>query len=136
MLRRAMLYLWVFPTSAVGLLVLMLASMCGRVRTQIVDGVLEAHGAPIEKLLRDYTLLAGGASAMTLGHVVIARDAELLDLTRDHERVHVRQCERWGGLFIPAYLLCSGWLRLRGREAYFNNPFEREAYGDAGDDVC
>jgi hypothetical protein len=32
---------------------------------------------------------------MTLGHVVIARDQDLLDLTRAHERVHVRQCERW-----------------------------------------
>ena len=44
---------------------------------------------------------------MTLGHVVIARNAELLDKTRDHERVHVRQCERWGPLFIPVYLLLS-----------------------------
>jgi len=66
---------------------------------------------------------------MTLGHVVLGRDELLLDLTRDHERVHVRQCERWGPLFIPAYLLASLWVKLRGGRPYEDNPFEREAYG-------
>ena len=67
---------------------------------------------------------------MTLGHVVIARDEHLLEETRAHERVHVRQCERWGPLFIPAYLAASLVLWLVGRRAYEDNPFEREAYGD------
>jgi hypothetical protein len=39
---------------------------------------------------------------MTLDHVVIARDRYSLESTRDHERVHVRQCEVWGPLFVPA----------------------------------
>jgi hypothetical protein len=44
---------------------------------------------------------------MTLDHVVIARDRDSLESTRDHERVHVRQCEVWGPLFVPAYLAAS-----------------------------
>ena len=65
---------------------------------------------------------------MTLGHVVIARDATSHDKTRAHERIHVRQCERWGPFFIPAYLLTSLVLKLRGKDAYHDNPFEREAF--------
>lgn len=72
--------------------------------------------------------LPGGASALTLGHVVLARDAECHERTRIHERVHVRQVERWGLFFLPAYLLCSFWLLLRGRNPYRDNPFEIEAY--------
>jgi hypothetical protein len=75
--------------------------------------------------------LPGGASAMTLGHVVIARDAASHTSTREHERVHVRQCERWGPLFIPSYLLMSLVLKIRGKDAYRDNPFEREAYEKA-----
>jgi len=67
---------------------------------------------------------------MTLGHVVIARDQDLLDLTRNHERVHVRQCERWGPFFIPAYLIMSVVMKIRGLRAYEDNPFEREAFGE------
>jgi hypothetical protein len=91
-------------------------------------GVLECHGGLASFLLRRCTLLQGGASAMTLGHVVIARTADLLERTRAHERVHVRQCERWGPLFLPAYVLASAWVGLRGGKAYRENPFEREAY--------
>ena len=69
---------------------------------------------------------------MTLGHVVLGVDGPALDFTRPHERVHVRQCERWGPLFIPAYLLASAYQRARGRHAYRDNPFEREAYDTAG----
>jgi hypothetical protein len=52
----------------------------------------------------------------------------MLDFCRSHELVHVRQYERWGVLFIPAYLLCSLVLWLTGRDPYRDNPFEREAY--------
>src|SRR5437764_9448902 len=126
--RRALLYLWVFPTSCLGLLAMILGSVSGRVHTQIVDGVLELHGNWIRFFLQECTLLPGGASAMTLGHVVLGCDPFLLDMTRRHERVHVRQCERWGPMFVPAYLLSSLIARLRGRDAYHDNPFEREAY--------
>jgi len=60
--------------------------------------------------------------------VVIARDQWSLESTRDHERVHVRQCEAWGPLFIPAYLSASLWAAVHGRSLYYGNRFEVEAY--------
>jgi hypothetical protein len=120
-------YLWALPTTMVGILFLPLALLGGG-SAKVVQGVLELHGRWIAFFLTRCVLLKGGASAMTLGHVVIGRDQRCLDLSRSHERVHVRQCERWGPLFIPAYLLSSLILILRGRDAYLENPFEREAY--------
>ena len=58
---------------------------------------------------------------------MLARNLELLEETRSHERIHVSQCELWGPVFIPAYLTASLWLYLRGREPYEDNPFELEA---------
>jgi hypothetical protein len=89
--------------------------------------VLEFHGGVLERMLRRVPI-AGGAAAMTLGHVVIARTRGDLDRSRRHELVHVCQYERWGPLFVPAYFLCSAWQWLRGRDAYLDNPFEEEAY--------
>jgi hypothetical protein len=130
--QRFLVYLWALPTTAVGLLALTLAAIArGRVRYQVVDGVLEVHGGLVTWFLTHCTLLRGGASAMTLGHVVLGRDAQLLELTREHERVHVRQCERWGPFFLPAYLLGSVIGLLRSGHAYRDNPFEREAFQTA-----
>jgi hypothetical protein len=128
-LRRALTYLWTFPTTLVGLLFLPLALLTGG-RAQIIDGVLEIHGGFVRLFLRHFTLLKGGASAMTLGHVVLGQDRDALEWSRPHERVHVRQCERWGPLFLPAYLLASFWMLLRRKNPYRDNPFEREAFGD------
>ena len=61
------------------------------------------------------------AHAMTLGHVVLGRDADCLERTRAHERVHVRQTERLGALFPFAYLDSSAWALLRGRHYYRDN---------------
>jgi hypothetical protein len=58
----------------------------------------------------------------------------MLDETRAHERVHVAQCERWGPLFVPAYLAAGAWAWARGRHPYFDNPFEREAFAAARGD--
>jgi hypothetical protein len=99
-----------------------------RAKLAIVDGVLEAHGPGLSWMLTHLTLMPGGAGAMTLGHVVIARDRWSLEATRDHERVHVRQCESWGPLFIPAYLAASLWAAAHGRSLYYGNRFEAEAY--------
>jgi hypothetical protein len=125
---RALVYAWALPTTAVGLLFLPLVLVSRSGGARVVDGVLELHGGAVSFFLRRCTLLRGGASAMTLGHVVLGRDERLLELTRDHERVHVRQCERWGPLFIPAYLLASLLVLVRGGRPYEDNPFEREAY--------
>ena len=69
---------------------------------------------------------------MTLGHCVLGRTRADLVRSRRHELVHVAQYERWGPLFVPAYLLCSAWLWLRGRDPYLDNPFEVEAYAARG----
>jgi hypothetical protein len=127
MLPRPLAYLWALPSTFLGLLFIPWLLLGGGAR--IVDGVLEIHGRAISFFLRHCTLLRGGASAMTLGHVVIGRDVYLLEATRAHERVHVRQYERWGPLFIPAYFAASAVLWFRGGRAYDDNPFEREAFG-------
>ena len=71
--------------------------------------------------------IAGGALAMTLGHIVIGRSEHAMELTRAHERVHVRQSERWGPFFIPAYFLAGLIAILRGGNGYRDNHFESEA---------
>jgi len=126
-LWRLVVYLWTLPTTAVGLLFIPPTLLTGG-GMRWVEGVLEVYGGVAAAFLRYCTPLRGGASAMTLGHVVLGRTTHLLDFTRRHERVHVRQAERWGPLFIPAYLLSSAIVFLRGGRAYEDNPFEREAY--------
>ena len=121
-------YLWALPTTSVGLLFVPAALVGGGL--QWVDGVLELHGGLVRLFLERGTLLPGGASAMTLGHVVLGRDLDALDRTRSHERVHVRQVERWGPLFLPAYVVASLVAFARGKDAYRDNPFEREAFDD------
>ena len=118
-------YIWAAPTTALGALVLLIGAR--RAHLRVVDGVLEAHGPALAWMLAHLTLQSG-VSAMTLGHVVVARDARALEATRAHERVHVRQCERWGPLFVPAYLTASLVAVLRGRHFYFDNAFEVEAF--------
>ncbi|MDB5326850.1 MAG: hypothetical protein JWM57_2419 [Phycisphaerales bacterium] len=125
--RRLLAYAWAGPTTAVGLIATGAALASGG-RARNVDGVLEVHGGFATFALRRLTLLQGGAAAMTLGHVVLGQDADSLARTRRHERVHVRQCERWGPLFLPAYLGTSAVLWLMRRDAYYDNFFEREAY--------
>ncbi|MEM6312841.1 MAG: hypothetical protein AAF743_02090 [Planctomycetota bacterium] len=120
-------YLWASPTTAVGLFAALL-TLVTRGSVSLHTGVLEVSGGFAGWFLRTVVPLPNGASAMTLGHVVIGRDADALDRTRAHERVHVAQCERWGPLFIPAYFLASGVAWLRGEPAYRGNRFEREAF--------
>jgi hypothetical protein len=118
-------YVWAGPTTILGLVLASLALRGGRVA--LVDGVVEAHGPILAWALSRLVPLGGGAHAITLGHVVLARNARLLELTRAHERVHVAQYERWGVLFVPAYLAAGAWAFIRGGHPYFDNRFEREA---------
>jgi hypothetical protein len=126
MIYRALAYIWAFPATGIGLLLVLLGAMKGG-SVRIVDGVVEAHGGIITHLLKKGLPLLGYPAALTLGHVVIGFDAVCLDKSREHERVHVKQYERWGPFFIPAYLIVSLVLHLRGRDAYNDNPFEKEA---------
>lgn len=125
-MSRILRYLWAAPNTGIG--VLLLPGVCwGGGGMQVVDGVLEIHGPVIAWILRRCVPLDGGAAAITLGHIVAGCDERTLSLTRAHERVHVRQCERWGPAFIPAYLLASLFAYLAGAGAYEGNYFEREA---------
>jgi hypothetical protein len=118
-------YLWAFPNTAIGLLFAAIVLLT-RGRAQVVDGVLEVYGGAADSALASLPI-GGGAAAITFGHVVLARDRTLLCLTRRHERVHVRQYERWGPLFMPAYLLAGAWAFATGAGAYEGNYFERDA---------
>jgi len=122
-------YIWALPNTLVGLLFVPVATM-DRGAMQIHTGVLELHGPLIAAILRSWVPIAGGAAAITFGHVVLGRDLASLDATRPHERVHVRQCERWGPAFIPAYLIAGLWAFLTGTGAYAGNYFERQARRD------
>ncbi|QOJ14072.1 MAG: hypothetical protein HRU75_05240 [Planctomycetia bacterium] len=127
---RWLAYLWASPTTLLGALMIPVALLSGG-RVRAVLGIIEVYGGAVALFLRHVVPLRGGATAMTLGHVVLGLNREALDRTRAHELVHVRQCERWGPLFIPAYLLAGAWALLRGRDPYRDNPFEREAFAKA-----
>jgi hypothetical protein len=125
-----LLYIWAAPTTLVGLLAGGLTLVSGG-KVQAQRGALEFHGGFSRWLLENTPIRA---AAMTLGHVIIGRDPECLEHCRDHEQAHVRQVERWGGLFIPAYLLASLWAWRRGKHYYRDNVFEidaRRACGEA-----
>ena len=119
-------YLWALPTTFIGFLFVPAALVGGG--WQVVDGVLELHGGLVRIFLERGTFLPGGASAMTLGHVVLGRDLAALQRTRAHERVHVRQVERWGPFFLPAYVLASLIALIQRKDAYRENCFEQEAF--------
>lgn len=126
---RFVAYCWALPTTCLGLLCIPLGLLTGG-GVQIRRGVIEVYGGAVTWLLRNATLKKGGASALTLGHVILGVDQLMLDVCRNHEHVHVRQAERWGPFFIPAYLFASLWAAARGGHYYRDNAFEREAYGD------
>jgi hypothetical protein len=126
--KRVLVYAWAAPTTFVGLVAGGLTLVSGG-RVQRQRGALEFHGGFSRWLL---TRRMVGASAMTLGHVIIGRDLDCLEFCRDHEQAHVRQVERWGPLFLPAYFGSSLWEWSRGRHYYFDNWFERDARHGAG----
>jgi hypothetical protein len=90
-------------------------------------GTIICHSGWVERLLKKVPI-PGGASALTLGHAILARSREAMVQSHAHEMIHVHQYERWGLFFVPAYLGISCWLMMRGKDPYFDNPFECEAY--------
>lgn len=125
MLRLAA-YLWALPVTLFGVLVaLVVRGSGGTVRR--VDGVLESAGGWPARVLRYGFPFSGAVAAMTLGHVVVGVSQAALAATRAHERVHVRQFERWGVLLLVLYPLAGLYVWLRGGNPYRDNPFECEA---------
>ena len=126
LVSRAAAYAWAAPNTALGAAAgLVVLCLGGRVR--FVSGTAELHGAVVARVLtgprgsRPY-------GAMTLGHVVLGASPARLSALRGHERVHVRQYERWGLFFLPAYALSGLWQLVHGRHWYRDNFFERQAY--------
>jgi hypothetical protein len=112
---RALRVAWAAPWSLLGLL------LAPFFRTRrVVTGALLCEGASWPRRL------GWRYRAITFGHVILCVDRADEALLA-HELVHVRQYERWGPLFIPAYLVASMWTRARGRRAYADNPFELAA---------
>ena len=125
-LLKVFKYGWAFPNTLIGLLIGVVALMLGA-RFQLIEGVLEFHGGLLARWLAKIPVL-NRFVAITLGHTILGKNAEVLNAFRAHEQVHVRQYERWGILFIPAYIVLSMWAMMRGKKPYLENRFEREAY--------
>lgn len=120
-IARLAAYLWASPNTAIGAVAGLLAIALGG-RGRIVRGAAEIGGGPLARLRG-----AAGIDAVTLGHVILAPGRPELERSRAHEQVHVRQYERWGPFFLPAYAASSAWQFLRGGDPYLDNVFEREA---------
>ncbi len=117
-------WFWASPASLMGLMA-GTVGLCTGGKVQRIGSTLEFWGGGVTGLMQSRLVRARG---MTLGHVILGVSESALESVRSHEWVHVRQYERWGPLFLPAYLLCSAVLWLSGRNPYWENPFEVEAY--------
>jgi len=123
-LAHVMRLLWPLPWTGLGLAVGLLGLLSGgKVRRR--GPVLEFYGGLVARLLGR---MPNRPLGMTLGHTILGVSAAGLDTVRRHEMVHVGQYERWGPAFVPVYLFHSARLWLAGKDAYRDNPFEKEAY--------
>jgi hypothetical protein len=102
------------------------AALASGGRARLAGGVLEVSGGVLGPLL-SRAIPSFPIGAITLGHVVLGASARELDASRAHERVHVRQYERWGALFPVLYVGSSIAALLTGRHLHAGNRFEREA---------
>jgi hypothetical protein len=126
---RLALYAWAAPTTMVGLLAAALTLASGG-RAQVRAGAVEVYGGFATWLARRI-----GFAAMTLGHVILGHDAWSLDCCRAHEQAHVRQVERWGIAFIPAYFAASLLAWRAGKHYYRDNWFECDARRRCGEET-
>ncbi|HET9950388.1 MAG TPA: hypothetical protein VFS09_01210 [Candidatus Eisenbacteria bacterium] len=118
-------YLWACPNTLLGLLLALVTLGGGRLA--LSGGAVEVTGRGVRRLLGRLPV-RGEVLAVTLGHVVLARDAAVMERVRDHERVHVRQYALWGPFFLPAYAAASLLAIARRRDPYRENRFERDAF--------
>ncbi|MBU6173132.1 MAG: hypothetical protein KGQ60_04975 [Planctomycetes bacterium] len=119
------LYLWVGPWTLIGLAIGFLPGV-GQRRIRFHRGTVGIYGPGVERLLLRAPVV-GGASAMTIGHTILACNESIWRETFKHEFVHVRQYQWFGPFFVPAYLLESFWQWIRGRNPYSDNRFEVQA---------
>lgn len=114
---RIVRYAWAAPCTAVGLATTFVALLTGG-SARIQSGVIEVALSRIERASRV------PFGAITLGHVILGRNARILEELRSHELVHVKQYELWGLFFFLAYPASSLYQVLRGRNPYWFNYFE------------
>ena len=126
-LSRLACYTWAAPTTLVGLVAGTLTlGTGGRVRRR--RGALEFHGGICPLVRRPDRLRRNDAGACDT-----RSECPCLERLRDHEQAHVRQAERWGPAFIPAYLAASMLAWSRGGHYYLDNWFERDARRACGE---
>lgn len=121
--RRFAKILWAGPCSAIGLVLAGVALLSGG-RWRTYAGVLEVT---LPERPRPGVSDRFPFRAIVFGHVIVAVSAQELPRLRAHEHVHVRQYERWGILFFPAYAAAGAWQWLKGRQPYWDNAFEVQA---------
>jgi hypothetical protein len=126
-LKQIGLYAWTAPTTLIGLTAGALTLLSGG-KVQRRRGALEFHGG-----FARWIACRVGFDAITLGHAILGRNEFCLEIVRDHEQAHVRQAERWGPAFIPAYLVASVLAWRRGEHYYRGNWFERDARRACGE---
>ena len=116
---------WASPCSLVGLIVaapMLALGAAARRHAGTLEIVLRDRGDALGRMVRRVPI-----RAIALGHVILGASAAELDRWRAHERVDVRQYERWGIALFVAYAASSLWQWLLGRRAYWDNRFEVEA---------
>ncbi len=129
-MRSLIRYCWVLPASCIGFVIIPFVVVSGGT-VRIAEGVVEAEGG-ILRFLLSCLGPRSAIDAITIGHVVLGQSWESLVRCRNHERVHVRQYERWGPLFLPLYLMLSAAAFVRGMDPYRDNSFEEEAFRLSG----
>jgi hypothetical protein len=125
LVRRIAAYVWAGPNTLLGLAAGLVMLVFGAAARRI-QGAIEFSGGAIGLLLSS-RLQPFRFQAVTFGHVILGTSAAALAGAREHEQVHVRQYERWGPFFLPAYLASSVWQLVTGRHVYHDNYFERQA---------
>ena len=95
-LIRLLAIIWASPYTLLGLF-LGFIGLCTGGHARIRGRIIEFYGGGVKWLLHrfpngQFTL------ALTLGHTILGQTDAALDISREHEMVHVRQFERWGPL--------------------------------------
>ncbi|HWG70819.1 MAG TPA: hypothetical protein VN692_15500 [Steroidobacteraceae bacterium] len=119
-------YAWAAPCTVLGLCFAAFAPLVGG-GMRWVSGVLEVSWRSDENVAPRWERLLP-FRAITFGHVVIGASPAQVAALREHERIHVRQYERWGVVLFLAYPLSSLVQLVSGRRPYWDNCFEVEAY--------
>jgi len=115
-------YLWASPVTLVGLLLALLGSITGG-SASLRGGIVEVCGGLPGWLMRGGRFWHGGA-AMTLGHVILARDRDCLARSRAHEWYMYVSSNVGDRCCCPVYWSIAGWLWLRRRDPYLDHPLE------------